>query len=278
MPWHFAALKIFSLLDDSSEDIMHIIGECLIGRSVYVTNSDIKEKAQCASDYLDRDKSVITNLQSLAFKFKTSSYSEHVFFCAFIQQYYHKRVDDCVKKGYLLTAGDLAQFCYAEKCDNITRCFYGSELKFFRFRQEATLSTFKYIDKFVADYPLDSDSEDEGYSESPFFSDDENVKVVGMHKDRLKVMLYMLQYSGFESTLKCPCSKVYSDLIFLYGCPLPENQCKNQSFHDIGSLYQHFNSKGCIFHTVLSQYLKNLCEISGVGSIPAKKRKKRSRK
>ena len=278
MSWHFAGLKIFSLLKDSTDDIMHVIGACLVGRSIYVSKKDIKDKAQYDSDYIDRDNSVITNLHPLAYKVKTSSYPEYRFFCAFIQQYYEKRTKDCVKNGFLMTAGDLAQFCYAEKNDNISRCYYGSEMQFFGYRKQAMLRTFEYIDDFVDKYPLDSDSEDDGYSDSPYFSDEEKVKVLGMHRDRLKDMLFMLQFTGFESTLKCPCSKLYSDVIFLYGCPLPENQCKNQVFRDIGSLYQHFDNKGCIFHTVLSKYIFHLSTVSGIGTITTKKRKKRSRK
>ena len=278
MSWHYAGLKIYSLLDNSMHDIMHTIGECLIGRSVYVKMSDIKEKAQYEGEYIDRDKSVITNLHPLSLKFKTSSFLEYRFLCAFIQQYYQKRVKECVKKGFLMCANDFAQFCYAEKCDNITRVSYGSEMELFAYRQEAMLRTFEYIDDSVADYPLDSESEVE-YNSDPYFSEEENIKIRGMHKNGLKEMLFMLQFSGFESTLKCPCSKLYhNDLMFLYGCPLPDNPCKNQIFHNIGALYQHFNSKSCIFHSVLSNYIVNLSKISGVGHIPNKKRKKRSRK
>ena len=277
--WHYAGLKIFSLLENSIQDIMYVIGECLVGRSVYVTMSDIKDKAQYDSDYIDRDKSVITNLQSLWRKFDSSSYLEYRFFCTFIQQYYMKRVKDCVKNGFLMSAGDLAQFCFAEKCNNIVRYRYGTDMQFFEYRQKAMLETFKYIDISIDKYPLDSDSEPEYDPDSPWFSDDEKIKVRGMHRDGLKEMLFMLQFTGFESTLKCPCSKVYySDLLFLYGCPLPEDHCKNQVFRDITSLYQHFDNKGCIFHSVLSNYLVNLSKFSGIGDISSKKRRKRSRK
>ena len=122
-------------------------------------------------------------------------------------------------------------------------------LFFFRYRQLAVLKAYKFIDNHVDPYPLDSDSEEDNNSDSPYFTDDEKVKILGMHRDRLKEMLFMLQFSGFETTLKCPCSKVYhSDLLFLYGCPLADKQCRgNQSFQNIGALYQHFNSVRAVF-------------------------------
>ena len=138
--------------------------------------------------------------------------------------------------------------------------------------------TLKFIDDNIDDYPLDSDNEQNEYSSSPYSSEDENCKVLGMHKDRLKEMLFVLMFSGFETALKCPCSKVYTDLIFLYGCPLPDTSCKNQSFGDMSAFTQHFPNKGCVFHKVLFTYLLYLSELSGIGRIHRKKRNKRSRK
>ena len=274
---HVVGLKIFSLVQENTEDFMHVIGECLVGKMVYLTSGDMEDKAQFDSDYNDRDKGSIKDLQTVAYRMEHFSFYEYRYFCSLIGNFYRKRVDK-LSCGYLLETTELASLCFENKNESIGKNCYGTEWNFFHLRKRAILNTYLYIDECVSEYPLDVE-EEKPVTSSPDFSDDESdCRFPTMHKSRLKVMLFVLLFSGFECTSKCPCSKAYRDLIFLYGCPLPDDPCKDQNFKDLGALMQHFDSKYCIFHTIISKYMMNLTEISGVGHIPKKRRNKRSRK
>ena len=166
---------------------------------------------------------------------------------------------------------ELAQLCFGNLSESFCNCSFGSEWNLFHLQKKAMIKTFQFIDDSIADYPLDSDSDVNEFSSSPYFSEDENCKVQGMHKNNLKEMMFVLLFSGFETSLKCPCSKVYRDLIFLYGCSLADDPCKNQSYRDMTAFMQHFNNKSCIFHKVIFHYLSHLSELSGIGHVSRKK-------
>ena len=277
---HVVALKIFSLLEEDTADVMLLIGECLVDKSIYVTSTDIANKAQYEEDYLSREKEflyVIT--KKFTFKMESYFFPEYRYITGLIAEYYSKRARR-YGSGFLLKSTEFAQFCFGNKNDSTEKCYYGTEFQLFHYRKEAMETTFEYIDQHVDEYPLEKDSylsDDSCASKDHWFVGGED-KIVSMHRDRLKEMLFLLQFSGIETTLKCPCSKVYRDLIFLFGCPLTEEPCKNQNFNSMSSLLQHLSSKFCVFHTVLSKYTSTLCEISGLASVPPISRKQRDRK
>ena len=277
---HVVALKIFSMINEDITDIMYHIGEYLVSKSIYISRNDITNKAQFENEYRNSNTDCI-HLFTKIFTYKMDSffYPEYRYLSGIISEMYSRRARQFTS-GFLLSSKEFAQLCFANKNDSVTKCFYGNEASLFRFRKEALESTFKYIDKDVVEYPFDVDgfeSDDSCGSKSHWFEGGDE-KPLTMHRDKLKEMLFLLQFSGFETTLKCPCSKVYRDLIFLYGCPLAEDPCKNQNFNNVTSLLQHFNSKFCIFHTVLSKYLSSLCEVSGIALSPVRKRIKYPRK
>ena len=76
-PWHVAALKIFSMVEEHIEDIMHNIGELLVGKSVYITNNEMENKAQYDTDYGDRDKKNIFHLQEFAFNMEIFTFQDY---------------------------------------------------------------------------------------------------------------------------------------------------------------------------------------------------------
>ena len=280
LSWHIVGLKIFSLVEENTEDFMFLIGEFLVGKSIYITDEDLNNKSQYESEHRNKEKDCIYDMREIALckrLMKVFSFYQYRYFCGIIRQYYKERIEDHNCK-FLLQSNELAQMCFGNLNESFVNCSFGSEWKLFYMRKEAMTKTFEFIDDHIDDYPLDSDSEANAYSSSPYFSEDENCKILGMHKDKLKEMLFVLMFSGFETVLKCPCSKVYSDLIFLYGCPLPENSCKNQSYSNMSAFMQHFSNKGCVFHKVIFTYLSYLSELSGIGHAHRKKRNRRNRK
>ena len=113
---------------------------------------------------------------------------------------------------------------FCSKNDSVSKCFYRNEPTLFRFRKQALESIFDYIDETVAEYPF-QDEVDNSYffddscaSRDHWFEGGED-KPRGMHRNKLKEMLFILQFSGFETTPKCPCSKTYGDLIFYTAVP-----------------------------------------------------------
>ena len=279
---HVVALKIFSMVKEDITDFMHIIGHCLVGENIYTSRTDVENKAQYHNDRLDKNKDCI-HLLTTTFTYSMDSFffPEYRYATGIIAEYYSRRARK-MTSGFLLSTSEFAQLCFSKKNESVSKCYYGNEPSLFRYRKAALEITFAYIDKTVAEYPFEVALDDSYFSDSScdshshWFEGGED-KPRGMHRNKLKEMLFLLLFSGFETTLKCPCSKVYGDLIFLYGCPLPEVQCKNQNFNDVSALLHHFSSNICIFHTVLSKYLSSLCEVSGLASLPPK-RKKNSRK
>ena len=129
-------------------------------------------------------------------------------------------------------------------------------------RKIAILNAMKYVDDHMDLRPFDSDDDDDNFHwddwepgdpipDKFFVGGDE--KIVGPHRDQFKVTLFLLMFSGFERTLKCPFSQVYSDLAYLYNCPLPDTLCRNCNFDHITYLRQHADSKSCLHHQVLSK-------------------------
>ena len=278
--WHIVGLKIFSVVEENTQDFMFLIGEFLVGNSIYITDSDLENKSQYDTEQRNSDKECIYAFQKNALDKRLMtvySFYQFRYYCGIIRHYYKERVEDHNCK-YLRDTTELAQLCFGNKSESFRNCSFGSEWNLFHLRKLALKKTFVYIDDCIEDYPLDSDNDSRGYSSSPYFSEDEEDKILGMHKNRLKESLFVLMFSGFESSLKCPCSKVYRDLIFLYGCPLPEEPCKNQSFGNMTAFMQHFNSKSCVFHKVIYNYLLHLSELSGIGHVAGKKKQKRHRK
>ena len=282
---HVVALKIFSMFEEDMTDVMYNIGECLVAKSIYISRSDIENKAQYENDRKNRNNDCIhVGIDTFTYKLDSYFFPEFRYLSGIIAEKYCVRARD-LNSRFLLSSSEFGQLCFGRKNDSVSRCFFGNEASLFHFRKEALETTFAYIDTDIAEYPFDVD----GFHSDNQFDDDDSCasrshwfvggdeKPLGMHRNRLKEMLFVLQFSGFESTLKCPCSRVYSDLTFLFGCPLAEDKCKNQAFNTVSALLQHFNSKICIFHTVLSKYLSTLCEISGIDSLPVSKRNKASR-
>ena len=67
--------------------------------------------------------------------------------------------------------------------------------------------------------------------------------------------LMSLLFTGFEHSMKCPFSKIYSDVNYLYPCYFPDDQCRNGRYNKLETLLQHVESKHCKFHDVLGQYI-----------------------
>ena len=280
---HIVALKIFSSVTEDITDFMYVIGECLVGKNIYISRTDVENKAQYQNERLNSNKDCI-HLLTNTFTYKIDSFffPEYRYASGIIAEYYSRRARK-LTTGFLLSSTEFAQLCFAKKNDSVSKCFYGNEPTLFRYRKQALESTFDYIDETVAEYPFENEVDKSYFSDDSCASRDHwfegwDEKPRGMHRNKLKEMLFLLQFSGFETTLKCPCSKLYGDLIFLYGCPLAEEQCKNQKFSNVSALLDHFNSKICIFHTVLSKYLCALCEVSGLASFPPKRKNNSSQK
>ena len=62
-------------------------------------------------------------------------------------------------------------------------------------------------------------------------------------------------FTGFEHSLKCPFSKVYSDVTRLFPCYCPDEQCKNGRYSNLDTLLQHVRSKNCDYHNILGDYI-----------------------
>ena len=76
----------------------------------------------------------------------------------------------------------------------------------------------------------------------------------------LKETLMCLMFTGFEHSMKCPFSKIYSDINHLYPCYFPDDQCRNGRYNSLDTLLQHVQSKHCMYHKALGKYIHNFKE------------------
>ena len=197
---HVVALKMFSMFDQDITDIMYNIGECLVSRNIYISRSEIENKSQYEGDGKNRNNDCIhVGVDVFAYKLDSYFFPEFRYLRGIIAEKYFTRARD-LNSSFLLKTSHYGQLCFGKKNDSVTKCFYGNEATLFRYKKEAMRETFAYIDTEIEEYPFDADNflsdheyddEDSCASRSHWFEGDDE-KPLGMHRDKLKEMLFLL--------------------------------------------------------------------------------------
>ena len=106
--------------------------------------------------------------------------------------------------------------------------------------------------------PLEYDSDGNIIIEDYMFEGHDEDANLNIERDDTSTRntLMCLLFTGFEHSLKCPFSKVYSEINHLYPCCLPDEQCKNGRFFNLQTLLQHVQSKHCNLHNILGDYIQ----------------------
>ena len=147
-------------------------------------------------------------------------------------------------------------------------------MKLFYRKKKALLRTFYELDKKMKaflqtneqesteldDVSVDSDGNFSVKSHM-FEGHDEDKLLTKTREDSYnRDTLMSLMFTGFEHSMKCPFSKVYSDVNYLYPCCFPDEPCKNGRYHTLETLLQHVESKRCAYHDVLGKYISYFIE------------------
>ena len=107
---YLVGLKIFSLVTENAENFMFLIGEYLVGTTVHITSDDTDNKAQYESEFRDKNKRCVTDLQVFTYRLELFSFYDYRHFVGIIGYYYKKRANNHTCE-YLLNTTDMAQLC-----------------------------------------------------------------------------------------------------------------------------------------------------------------------
>ena len=191
-------------------------------------------------------------------------FSDYRFLCGVMHHNKKKRAE-ANRCGFLLNSSEVADFFFGEKGQCDKKFVYGSESKLFYRKKRAILRCFYELDqkmevnmKKIEDPPLSYDSDGNIIIEDFMFEGHDEDAQLTLERDDTsnRVTLLSLLFTGFEHSLKCPFSKVYSDINHLIPCYLPDEQCKNGRFGTLETLLQHVQSKHCRFHDILGDYIR----------------------
>ena len=88
LSWHMVGLKIFSVVEENTQDFMFLIGEFLVGNSIFITDSDLGNKSQYESEHRDSNKDCIYEFSKNAFckkLLKVYSFYQYQYYCGIIR-------------------------------------------------------------------------------------------------------------------------------------------------------------------------------------------------
>ena len=261
---HFVGLKIYSLLGEAQLEIIGKISCFIIGNEALILKSKSKED-NSKMDYalpMNLLKHYKTNLLEMEF-------SDYRFLCGVIRYNKTERADKN-RSGFLLNSNQMVDFCFGEKGECARKFLYGSEMSYFYRKKRALLRVFYELDKKFEELqktkdnnnadlqPLIYDSNGNISIKSYMFEGhDEDTYLAETREDSsTRDTLMCLLFTGFEHSMKCPFSKVYSDIHYLYPCYFPDEQCKVGRYYTLDTLQQHVKSKNCQFHDTLGQYIQ----------------------
>ena len=121
---HVVALKIFSIVNEDITDIMHIIGECLVSKNIYISTSDVQIKAQYNYEYLNTNKDCIHCLtKTFTYKMDSFFFPEYRYMSGVIAEIYSRCTRE-LTSGFLLSSNEFAQLCFTRKKDSVYKYFY----------------------------------------------------------------------------------------------------------------------------------------------------------
>ena len=265
---HFVGLKIYSMLGEAQLQIIGHISCYIIGNdalSLKSTSMDVKTDTQYALpvELLRHYKNNLLEMQ----------YSDYRFLCGVIRCNKKERSDKC-RSGFLLNSNQVADFCFGERGECLRKFMYESEVTLFYRKKRALLRTFYELDKKIESNKKTNDQETTDIQPLTYDSDgnisiksymfeghDEDEWLTQNREDTYcRDTLMSLMFTGFEHSMKCPFSKIYSDVNYLYPCHFPDEQCKNGRYYTLETLLQHVDSKHCMSHDVLGKYIRYFME------------------
>ena len=261
---HFVGLKIFSMLGEAQLEIIGHISCFIIGNNALSldsssTDDNAETKKAFTMELLRNYKNNLLDME----------YSDYRFLCGVIRCNKKERADK-TRSGFLLTSNQVADFCFGEKGECIRKFMYGSEMALFYRKKRALLRTIYELDKIsecnkeknsqeTTDLqPLTYNSDGDISIKSYMFEghDEDAFLTQTRHDSSCRDTLLSLMFTGFEHSMKCPFSKIYSDVNYLYPCDFPDELCKNGRYYTLETLLQHVDSKHCTFHDILGKYIR----------------------
>ena len=265
---HFVGLKIYSMLGEAQLDIMEHISCYIIGLNAQSLKTTSKEETNHVEYALPMDFINIykTNLFEM-------EYSDYRFLCGVMRLNKKKRTE-AYRSGFLMNSNQVVEFCFGERGECTKKFVYGSEANYFYRKKRALLRIFIELDKKLETNqnlkekedtelpPITYDSDGNVSVHSYMFLDgnDDARDSVKREDTSIRETLMCLLFTGFEHSMKCPFSKVYSDINDLYPCYFPDEQCKNGRYGTLQTLLQHVQSKSCKFHDILGDYIRYFIE------------------
>ena len=262
---HFVGLKIYSMLFAAKLEIIGHITSFIIGSHAVTLKTNSKRESHHNEYALPM--SILNTYKTNLFEMEFSDYR---FLCGLIRVNKKNRVEDN-RCGFLVNSNQIAAFCFGARgpCDK--KVAYGSEQNYFYRKKRALLRTFHDLDAKLEmnrkkdeqnNYELRYDSDGDIIIEDYMFEGSYEDAQLSVEREdsATRNTLMCLLFTGFEHSLKCPFSKVYSDITQLFPCYCPDEQCKNGRYSNLDTLLQHVRSKNCDYHNILGDHINYFME------------------